>query len=443
MRRPFATTLTGWGRHPRLAGHAIWSEDLAASTAGAVLTRGLGRSYGDASLPAAPGDVVAESWLADRLLAFDPVTGVLRAEAGLSLLEINRLFLPRGWFPPVTPGTQFVTLGGMVAADVHGKNHHCAGSFGEHVRSLVLRLADGRVVACSNELEPELFRATLGGMGLTGHILEVEFTLERIPSPWIWSESERHGSLEAVATALQTGRDWPFTMAWLDTLAGGRHLGRGIVIKGRWARPGEAPATPPRFRRAATVPFQAPDWLLSPMSLRAFNTAYYWRHLVRVRRGPVHPQAFFYPLDAVERWNLLYGRRGLTQYQCLVPHAPDHGPIRQVVELARSLGVASFLTVLKDFGPAGRGLLSFPAPGLTLTLDLPVRPNTAAVVARLNRLVAELGGRVYLAKDAFSSAEDFRRLEPRLDEWQRVRRRWDPEGRLRSAQSVRLLGDRP
>jgi FAD/FMN-containing dehydrogenase len=232
-------------------------------------------------------------------------------------------------------------------------------------------------------------------------------------------------------------------MAWLDTLAGGRRLGRGILIKGRWAEAGEAPAHPPRLARAVGVPFQAPDWLLSRPGLSLFNVAYFRRHVPRVRRGIVHPQAFFYPLDRIERWNLLYGRRGLTQYQCLVPYADDNGPIRSVLELARELRVASFLTVLKDFGAQGRGMLSFPAPGLTLTLDMPVRADTAAIVSRLNQRVAELGGRVYLAKDVFSSAADFRRLEPRLDAWEAVRRRWDPERRLRSAQSVRLFGDAP
>jgi decaprenylphospho-beta-D-ribofuranose 2-oxidase len=443
MRRPAPAELTGWGRHPRRPGRLVVGEDLGATTAGAALSRGLGRSYGDASLPAAADDVVAGTTLADRLLAFDEATGALRAEAGLSLLELNRVFLRRGWFVPVTPGTQFVTLGGMVAADVHGKNHHGAGTFGAHVTGLVLRTAAAGVVACGPDREPDLFRATLGGMGLTGHILEVAFRMERIPSPWIMGESERLGSLEAVADGLAAARDWPFTAAWLDTLAGGRALGRGILFKGRWAAPGEARAAPPRFRRAAAVPFQAPDWMLSRPSLRLFNLAYYGRHAARVRRGLVHPQAFFYPLDAVERWNLLYGRRGLTQYQCLVPHAPGHGPIRRVLELARALGVASFLTVLKDFGAEGHGLLSFPAPGLTLTLDLPVRPDTPATVARLNDEVADLSGRVYLAKDAFTSAEHFRRMEPRLPAWQAVRRRWDPEGRLRSAQSVRLLGDAP
>ncbi len=443
MREPGPADFAGWGRCPVLPGRLVLSEDLPAITAAAALSRGLGRAYGDAALPAVSTDVVAQTTLADRLLSFDPATGVLRAEAGLSLLDLNRLFLPRGWFTPVTPGTQFVTLGGMVAADVHGKNHHRAGSFGEHLVSLKLRVADGRVIECSDAREPALFRATIGGMGLTGHILEVEFRLEAVPSPWIWSESERVPNLDAMVDGLRrAAREWPFTVGWIDCLTRGSGLGRGILFKGRWEEPaGGGRAAPPAFRRKLRIPFQAPEWVLGHWSVRLFNTAYYRKHVARVRWGRVHPQSFFYPLDAIERWNLLYGRRGFTQYQCVVPHAADNGPTRRLLDLVASRGTASFLTVIKDFGEQGKGMLSFPRPGITLTFDIPVRSGTAALVADFNRLVHADGGRVYLAKDALTTADDFAAMEPRLAGWQRVRRQWDPQRRLRSAQSVRLLGD--
>ncbi len=442
MREPGPADFTGWGRCPVAPGRLVQSEDLLAITKGAALSRGLGRAYGDAALPASPRDVVAQTTFADRLLAFDPATGVLRAEAGLSLLDLNRLLLPRGWFTPVTPGTQFVTLGGLVAADVHGKNHHQAGSFGEHLVALKLRVADGRVLECSDAIERELFRATIGGMGLTGHILEVEFRMTPVPSPWIWSESERIPNLDAMIGGLrQAARDWPFTVGWIDCLTRGAGLGRGILFKGRWAPRTAETAAPPPFRRMLRVPFEFPEWVLARWSVRLFNSAYYWRHLSRVRRGRVHPQPFFYPLDAIERWNLLYGRRGFTQYQCVVPHAEDNGPTRRLLDLVASRGTASFLTVIKDFGAEGKGMLSFPRPGVTLTFDIPVRSGTAALVAEFNRLVRAEGGRVYLAKDALTTAEDFRAMEPRLAEWQRVRRQWDPRRTLRSAQSVRLMGD--
>ncbi|MGH7789263.1 MAG: FAD-binding oxidoreductase, partial [Candidatus Binatia bacterium] len=239
--------LSGWGCYPRVQGYERRGEDLERITAGAVLTRGLGRSYGDSSLPPPGRHVVAGSPLADRLLAFDPETGVVRAEAGFTLMNLNRLFFGRGWFTPVTPGTHYVTLGGMVAADVHGKNHHVAGTFGQHVRRLRMRLADGRIIECSDDDERDLFRATLGGMGLTGHVLEVEFRMQRIASPWIWQESEQVPNLETALERLEaTGKTWPMTVCWNDMLADGPRLGRGLLMVGRWAEPGEAPPQSPR-----------------------------------------------------------------------------------------------------------------------------------------------------------------------------------------------------
>jgi len=438
------TPLAGWGRCPVVAGHLVRSEDFARATASAALSRGLGRAYGDAALPAGGGEVVAESVLADRLLGFDSATGILRAEAGLSLAELNAWSVPRGWFTPVTPGTQFVTLGGMVAADVHGKNHHRAGCFGEHVHRLLLRVADGQLVWCSDSSEPDLFRATLGGMGLTGHILEVEFRMAAIPSPWIRTESERLPHLGAMIDGLlESGARWDFTVGWLDGMARGRALGRGILMKGRWAEPGEAPAGAPRRTRPVPAPAGLLAPLVRPWSVGAFNRAYYRKHLPRVRRGFTGPERFFYPLDAIGGWNRLYGPRGFIQYQFLVPHGPEHGPVRRVLERVQELGSTPFLAVVKELGPEGKGMISFPGPGVTVALDLPFGPGSAAVVAGLNALVASLGGRVYLAKDALSSAEDFRRMEPRLAAWQAVRHRWDPRGRLRSALSARLLDGAP
>jgi len=448
-------TLAGWGRLA-VPGREVRSEDLEAVTADALLTRGLGRSYGDSSLPPPPPPegpprTVAASPLADRILAFDPATGRLHAEAGLSLLEMNRLLLPRGWFTPVSPGTQYVTLGGMVAADVHGKNHHVAGTFGRHVQSLRLRLASrhegdpGAVVTCSRTERTDLFRATLGGMGLTGHILEVEVGLQAVPSPWIYQESEQYGRLDAFLAALEAAsREWPYTVGWIDGLSRGRKLGRGILNRGRWAEPDEAPERFPRPKRRLAVPFELPGWVLSRPTIRAFNTLYFHAHPPWRRRRVVHPESFFYPLDALRHWNRLYGRRGFTQYQCVLPKPDATARARRLLERLtglRRLGGASFLCVVKDCGEEGEGLLSFPRPGISLALDLPVRDTTAELVARLDELVIAEGGRIYLAKDAFTTQEHYRAMEPRLPEFERVRRKVDPEGRIRSAQSVRVLGD--
>lgn len=435
--------LAGWGRYPVIRGEERLSEDLEEATRDAVLCRGLGRSYGDASLPPEGQHVVAGTRLADRLIAFDSETDVLRAEAGLSLAQLNALFLPRGWTAPVLPGTQHVTLGGMVAADVHGKNHHVAGCFGEYVRALRMRVADGRILEVTEQTEPELFRATLGGMGLTGHIFEVELQLQRIPSAWVWSESERVRNLDELVSRLRAAsREWPFTASWADCLSRGDAMGRGIVVKGRWAEPRHAPRHEPTMRERLAVPFDLPGWMLGKWSARAFNALYFRKHGRRVRRGIVHPQPFFFPLDAVRQWNRVYGRRGLVQYQCVLPLEENGRVYRLFFETLTRKGGAPLLCVIKDCGDEGKGMLSFPKPGISIALDLPMRgEKTQALVDALNAIVIEAEGRVYLAKDALTRPEHFRLMEPRLEAWNALRRKWDPEGKLRSAQSVRLLGD--
>jgi decaprenylphospho-beta-D-ribofuranose 2-oxidase len=443
--------IAGWG-NVKVPGTEIRSEELHSVARRSSLTRGLGRSYGDSSLPA-PGVLeVAGSALADRILSFDAETGILRAEAGLTLLDMNRVFLQRGWSTPVSPGTKFVTLGGMVASDVHGKNHHWRGTFGEHVRALSVCLADGRVVECSPEQHPDLFRATIGGMGLTGHILEVECLLERIPSPWIWRESRRVADLDEFVDALAVASEtWPFTMGWVDCVSRGRAMGRGILMCGRWAEPDEAPAEPPKELRRFTVPFMLPGWAINPYSVRAFNELYYRTHPRRPRTGVVHPDKFFYPLDSIHSWNRVYGTRGFTQYQCVLPEGAATGraglapgdALHDLMEVLTASGAASPLCVIKNCGDEGTGMLSFPKSGVSVAADFPVTSATPTLVDALNEVVIAHGGRIYLTKDTFTRAEHFRAMEPRLEGWQEVRRRWDPDGRMRSHQSVRLFGDAP
>ena len=418
------------------------SEDLVALTEDAVLSRGLGRSYGDSSLPPPSRPEAVNTTLGDRILSFDPPSGVLRAEAGLSVLELNRLFVPRGFFPPVSPGTQFVTLGGMVAADVHGANHHVDGCFGAHVTSLRMRVADGRIVDCGPERETDLFRATVGGMGLTGHILEVAFRMKRIPSPWLFTETERMEDIDAFMSGLRTAaKSWPWTKGWIDCLKRGKHLGRGVLFRARWAEPHEAPRHPPRARPRPGVPFPLPFSFVSPLTVRAFNSLYY--HLPRRARGIENPESFLYPLDVVSNWNRLYGPRGFTQFQCVLPEAAGPDAARRFLQLLTRRGGASMLCVIKDCGAEGVGLISFPRPGISIALDIAITGTTPALVDALNEEVIAEGGRIYLAKDAFTRAEHFRAMEPRLDAFLAVRRRFDPEGRIRSVQSVRLFGDKP
>lgn len=437
-------TLSGWGRIPA-PGREVVTEYLETATRGAVLSRGLGRSYGDSSLPARPEDKVVNSRLANRILSFDPVAGVLRAEAGLSLADMNRLYMDRGWFTPVTPGTKFVTLGGMVSSDVHGKNHHQDGCFGAHVRALRIRLADDDIVECSPTRDSDLFYAAIGGMGLVGHILEVEVGLHRIASPWIYMESERVRDIGEFLAALgRSASRWPMTMGWIDCLTQGSSLGRGIMMAGRWATPDETVGLPPHPGRplAASVPFELPNITLNDFTAKAFNTLYYWAHHARHNERFVGPDPFFYPLDAVLDWNRVYGPRGFTQYQCVLPRAAGPEAVREFMQLLTRLGGASPLCVIKDCGPEGKGLLSFPLEGTSIAIDMAVSADTQRIVDRLNEFVIATGGRIYLTKDRFTRAEHFRAMEPRLPAFQAVREKWDPRGRLRSAQSVRLFGDR-
>jgi FAD/FMN-containing dehydrogenase len=435
--------LSGWGRLAA-PGRQVFSMDLERATQDAVLCRGLGRSYGDSALPPASHPVVVTTTLANRLLAFDESTGALRAEAGVSLEQLNHLLLPRGWFVPVTPGTQFVTLGGAVAADVHGKNHHVDGCFGEHVTGLRMRVASGEIVHASPTELPELFWATIGGMGLTGHILEVELTMRRVRSPWIYQETQRVDNIDEFLAALKVGAEkWPFTVGWIDCLSRGPSMGRGILMAGDWADPSIAPKRYPKPHPRVTMPFELPSWFLGQPTVKAFNFAYYWKHLPQNMQGVTHWESFFYPLDMVRDWNRMYGPRGFTQYQTVLPDSAKPGAARRVLDILTRRGGASFLCVIKDCGPQGHGLLSFPMKGISIALDIAVRDDTQELVDALNEQVIEEGGRIYLAKDSFTRPEHFRAMEPRLERFLDVRRQWDPEGRIRSAQSVRLFGDKP
>lgn len=436
------TYVEGWGRMGaevvELAG-----EQLPALCAPATLSRGLGRSYGDACYPPPDRPLLARTTLADRILAFDPATGELRAEAGLALHELNRIFLRRGWFTPVTPGTARVTLGGMVASDVHGKNHHSAGTIGGFLTGLKLLVADGRIVECSPQLEPELFWATVGGMGLTGHILEVGLRLQRVPTPWIYARSERLPNLGAVLQRLvDTADDWPMSVAWVDCLPEGPKMGRGILDLGRWATPAEAPSRPPPLKSRITVPDIMPDWLVHPVLLKPFFSLRYHAHWRRSKQGVKHPEGFFYPLDVLGSWNRMYGRTGgMTQYQCVLPHSAGMAATAELIELLRREGGSCFLCVIKDCGAEGQGVLSYPMPGISTAIDMRIDDQTQRLVDRMNEFVIEKGGRIYLTKDRFTRAEHYRQMEPRLERFLEIRRRWDPELRLRSALSVRLLGD--
>jgi FAD/FMN-containing dehydrogenase len=284
----------------------------------------------------------------------------------------------------------------------------------------------------------------VAGMGLTGHLLEVEVRLHRTPSPWIWSRTERIPNIEAFMRGLdEAARGWPMTMGWIDCLSRGRNMGRGILYRGRWATADEAPPHFPAPKRRLSVPFVLPGFVLNPLTMKLFNFAVYWRHWRRRVEGIVHPEAFFWPLDAIHHWNRGYGPRGFTQHQCVLPRSAGPDAAVRFLDLLTRRGGASFLCVIKDCGDEGKGVLSFPMPGISIALDIPVRDDTQELVDALNEFVIGEGGRIYLTKDAFTRPEHFAAMEPRLARFQEIRHKWDPKLRLRSAQSVRMLGDPP
>jgi decaprenylphospho-beta-D-ribofuranose 2-oxidase len=435
--------ISGWNRFPVQSCELERPERYAElrPTADSVIARGQGRSYGDAALNESRRVLLTER--INRMLEFDAENGILSAEAGVTLAEILEVIVPKGWFLPVTPGTKFVSLGGCIAADVHGKNHHHDGSFGDHVLSMELILADASRVICSPSEKSELFWATVGGMGLTGIIGEVTLKLIPIQSPLIKVHHHAAVNLEQIFSIMEDpDLDDRYTVAWIDSLARGEHLGRGIVMRGHHVELSEFPDDihgSIKSQRSFSIPFDFPAWMLNPLTISAFNSRYIKRE--GGRRFPFlsNHDSYFYPLDAIAHWNRMYGKRGFVQYQCVIPDATSFEGIRKLLEELSNSRRASFLAVLKRLGPQSKGLLSFPMAGYTLALDLPIRnKGLFLLLNKLDEIVLQHGGRVYLAKDARLSAESFRAMYPRYPEWLKIRNAVDPHNRFGSSLSRRL-----
>lgn len=427
-----------WGRYPVVEGELrAWR--------GAVpeapwIARGLGRCYGDASL----GAHMLSALPLDRFLGFDPQTGWLDCEAGLSYRDLLEVFVPKGWFPPVTPGTKFVTLGGALASDVHGKNHHVDGSFSRHVESFELISARGETLPCSRQENSDWFWATAGGMGLTGLIRSLRLRLRPIESAWIRQEALRARNLEEILALFEQFSAATYSVAWIDSLAGGRQAGRSILLQGEHARLDELP---PALRRAPlglnvpsrlSVPFDFPAFALNPWNLRLFNALYYYKQLRPRVSSLVHYDRYFYPLDVLHHWNRVYGRRGFVQYQLAIPQAAGQEGIREILRRVRGSGTGSFLSVLKLFGESDPGWMSFPIPGYTLAMDFPVRKALFGFLDELDRLVADYGGRIYLTKDARLAPEMLGRMYPQTERFKAFLDAHDPQQQIRSRQAERL-----
>lgn len=441
-------TLSGWSNYEQQKCFVYRPEKIAdvrrtiaAAPQKSIISRGLGRSYNDAALNEA-GGVMLQTRL-NRLLDFDSALGELECEAGATFGDIIDFALPRGWFPAVTPGTKFVTVGGAIAADVHGKNHHRDGSFASCVSRFRLLAADGRQLICSREENSEAFWATLGGMGLTGAILDARIRLKPVSTAYVTVDYRRAGHLDQALDEFSANdHQFAYSVAWIDCLARGKSLGRSVLMRGNHTPLGDLPrelADDPRqasTRKKRSMPCHLPGAALNAWTVKAFNAVYYGRNYDR--QAIVDYDSFFYPLDRVLHWNRIYGRRGFAQYQAAFPASASRTAIAAMLEKLASRGAASFLAVLKTFGPGNSGLLSFPIEGHTLALDLPHRRGLRELLQELDELVLAHGGRVYLAKNPCLAREAFEKMYPAAECFRRVKRELDPGQRFGSSLGRRL-----
>lgn len=406
---------------------------------GSTIARGNGRCYGDASL----ADTVFSTLKFDKVLAFDTGTGLFTCEAGITLDQILDIVVPKGWFLPVSPGTKFITVGGAVASDVHGKNHHVDGSFSNHVASIDILVADGRVISCSPSVHPDLFEATCGGMGLTGLILRLSFRLKKIETSYIRQKQIRAANLDEVIQLFGQYKHYTYSVAWIDCLIKGKDFGRSILLLGEHALPEELsakrksnPLALPRKMQIA-FPINLPSFVLNPFTVRTFNFLYYRKNYRKEMDSIVSYEPFFYPLDAILHWNRCYGKNGFVQYQFVLPMESKKGLVEILTRISDK-GLGSFLTVLKTFGHQ-KSIISFPMEGYTLALDFPVRKGLFEFLDELDRIVLNYGGRVYLSKDARMSPEVFWNSYKDADRFMETVRKYNPEFKFRSVLSDRLL----
>ncbi|MBV5327751.1 MAG: FAD-binding oxidoreductase [Chlorobium sp.] len=426
--------LTAWGQHPVIdtkiiLPNAVLAQNLVLESV--IIPFGNGRSYGDSAL--APHIVPMLS--SDRFLNFDEESGLLTCESGVLLADIIEIFVPRGWFLKVTPGTKLITVGGAIASDVHGKNHHVEGCFSECVKEFTLMLADGSIIRCSREENQELFLATCGGMGLTGIILETSFSLKRINSKHIDQITIKTGNLEETFAAFEEYKHHPYSVAWIDCLAEKADIGRCLLMVGDFTNDGNLDY---RVKKNVSIPFEFPGFALNNLTVRAFNWLYYGKVRERVSHNQVDIDSFFYPLDAIDHWNRIYGKGGFTQYQFILPKQESLIGLKEILSQISASGKGSFLAVLKLYGPANGNYMSFPMEGYSLALDFKIEPGLFELLDKLDEIVAHYGGRIYLTKDVRVSKKIFEQGYPLLDKFREVRSRYSLNKRFHSLQSQRL-----
>lgn len=429
--------ISGFGKYPshkcKVMMPASLSEVKDSIDSEGIIPRGLGRSYGDASLN--ENGYVSEALLLNKYISFDEQSGVLHCEAGVTFEDILDTFVRRGWFLPVTPGTKYITVGGAIASDVHGKNHHKEGSFSEFLNSFSLMIADGSVVECSRQVNSELFWATIGGMGLTGYILTAEFIMRKIESPFISFKGVRVKNVDKLFDAFEEYDDkFVYSVAWIDIVSRGSNIGRSVLLLGNHSDRNNLSQnnlskinsfTP---KKKKNIPFEFPSFALNKLSVSLFNTSYYLFHPSKEKI--IDYDTFFYPLDSILNWNNIYGKRGLTQYQLCVPEESASGrgreAIKKVLKVVTEYGGGSFLSVLKKMG-RHTGMISFPIKGYTLSMDFPIKKGLDKMIDEMDSIVMEYGGRTYLTKDAFLNEAKFKRMyDGEWQKWMEVKRNVDP-----------------
>lgn len=436
--------LSGWGSYPVIDAHIIAPRSIEELTdqikLGYAIPRGNGRSYGDSAISAC--NTISMKYF-NRMIALDPQNGQLITQSGVILGDIIEAFLPKGWFPAVTPGTKFVTVGGMVAADVHGKNHHKEGSFGNFIDWIEIIKPDGQIERCSKEHNSELFNWTIGGMGLTGVILNVAFRLKLIETSWIQQQTICCDNLKEVMDAFETNMDKTYSVAWIDCLAEGEKLGRSLVMFGEHARPEDLPKenqnTPLEYvkKKKINFPITLPSWVLNGTTVKIFNELYYWNGKRKPKESLVDWDSYFYPLDSILGWNKIYGKKGFAQFQCVIPLDKSYDGLSELLQEISDSGTGSFLAVLKRFGKQ-QSAFSFPMEGYTLALDFAISDKTLDLMKKLDQITLKYQGRFYLAKDSRMTTSVFQQSDPRAREYFEYRLQQNYREKFVSEQSKRL-----
>ncbi len=430
--------LTGWGNNlhydsniafPHMPSEII---DLIANRENSdCIARGLGRSYGDSSLAK---NVFSSKYL-DSFIDFDDDSGTITCFAGITLAEIASIFVPKGWFLQVTPGTKFVTVGGAIASDVHGKNHHVNGCFSEHLISFKIVTVSHGLIECTREKNFDLFYATCGGMGLTGFILEATFRLKRIGSAFIKETNLKTSSLQETMELFSSKEDSEYSVAWIDCIASGAKLGRSIISLGEHCNEGDFSVS---HNKPYNVPMYMPDFVLNSYSIQLFNSIYYNRQKTSINKRRLHYDSYFYPLDKITNWNRMYGKKGFIQYQLVLPYSSGFQGMKTIMELISKSKLGSFLAVLKLFGKSNENYLSFPIPGFTLALDFRINKVLFPVLTELDSIVLDYGGRLYLAKDSRMPEMVFKRSYSKWREFSKIREKYGANKVFNSLQSKRL-----